>query len=349
MDASELERVVRGWAEQGLITAEQAEAIVASEAARPTVGAAAAPAAPPVAPGSPATKVPVIVEVLGYAGGTIALGALLALVGQFWDLLGTVGRIGLSWTAAIACLAGGWFIARNKIPAARRLGSFLLFIGTIAFGFAVGVLMFLYGPKGGDQWSWVQSVGAGTTTILAAVAWWYNRWTLQNVAIGVAAAWTIIAVASFSKADDPSGLGWPLMAFGLIWAGLAYAELLTPPNATWSMSALSLLGGAQVLSFSFSSSGHSLTRWLGLGIGLALAIGMIAASIPLRRGVLLGFGAAGVVVFMPQLLYEMFGSSVGVPIVLLLAGILLVAMAVVVIVVMPKMRADNVPAVSSEG
>jgi hypothetical protein len=70
-----------------------------------------------------------------------------------------------------------------------------------------------------------------------------------------------------------------------------------------------------------------------------LSVGFVVASILLRQMVFLGLGAAGVVVFVPELLSEAFGKAIGVPIVLLVAGVLLLVAGVAVAVLGRRMRA----------
>ena len=117
---------------------------------------------------------------------------------------------------------------------------------------------------------------------------------------------------------------------------------LPPVDAALSLAALGLLGGIGIMEV---SSGIGPTHW-PLWLGLAASIVMLAASIPMKRGVLLGFGAAGVVLFAWEIINEIFGSSIAGPIALLVIGVLFVAMAVLVAVLLPRLgRAE--PAASA--
>ena len=64
----------------GILTAEQAAAVTALDTTPD--GAGAAPAVPPRHRGA------VLAEVLGYVGGTLAVGAALFLGAELWDVLG---------------------------------------------------------------------------------------------------------------------------------------------------------------------------------------------------------------------------------------------------------------------
>jgi hypothetical protein len=54
-------------------------------------------------------------------------------------------------------------------------------------------------------------------------------------------------------------------------------------------------------------------------------------SVAVRSIILLGFGAAGTFVFVPQLIIEFFGDSIGIPLALFIAGVLLVGISLLAI------------------
>jgi hypothetical protein len=101
------------------------------------------------------------------------------------------------------------------------------------------------------------------------------------------------------------------------------------------MGSISLCFGIQLVGWGAGSPGNEGPAYL---FGALTGVALISIAIWRRRGAALGFGAAAIVIFVPQLLYAVFQDTVGVPIALLFAGILLVAMAVLVIVVRPKVR-----------
>jgi hypothetical protein len=65
---------------------------------------------------------------------------------------------------------------------------------------------------------------------------------------------------------------------------------------------------------------------------------MIIASIPMKRGVILGFGAGGVVLWSVNLVNSVFGERMQGPVLLLVIGVVFVAMAVLVGVLLPRFR-----------
>jgi hypothetical protein len=66
----------------------------------------------------------------------------------------------------------------------------------------------------------------------------------------------------------------------------------------------------------------------GLVTAIVLAGVLVAVSIVERQTLFLVFGAVGVFVFAPQLVFEWFGDTLGAPLVLLITGLLLIVGAV---------------------
>jgi uncharacterized membrane protein len=94
-DIEPLEARLRRWTGAGLITTEQASAILAAER-----GAAAGPA-------PPAKRTRFAVELLGYLGGTLAAAGALLLAAQLWPELATWSRLTLLGMVAVVLWAAG--------------------------------------------------------------------------------------------------------------------------------------------------------------------------------------------------------------------------------------------------
>src|SRR4051794_41907844 len=75
----------------GVLTAEQAAAVAALDPA----------------PGADGRRGAVLAEVLGYVGGTLAVGAALFLGAELWDVLGPWPRVLLLAAVAVACVGAG--------------------------------------------------------------------------------------------------------------------------------------------------------------------------------------------------------------------------------------------------
>jgi hypothetical protein len=66
-------------------------------------------------------------------------------------------------------------------------------------------------------------------------------------------------------------------------------------------------------------------------LGLASALALQALSVPWHSLVLLGFGSAGVLLFLPQIVDEYLSSSIGGTMALLVVGLALLGVALVVV------------------
>jgi hypothetical protein len=84
----------------------------------------------------------------------------------------------------------------------------------------------------------------------------------------------------------------------------------------------------------------STQEWSAI-LGIGLSVAAIAASIALKRAVLLGFGAAGMVIFAFMTVEIFFEGDIAGPIALLVTGVVFIAMAVLVARVMPQLRGPS--------
>ncbi|MDP8958364.1 MAG: DUF2157 domain-containing protein [Actinomycetota bacterium] len=293
------------WAGAGLITAEQATAIAEWEAARDR--------------SSEQRRLPLVAEALGYLGASLALIAAGALVSQFWADLEIWAKLALLGLATVVLWAAGQWIRHGSDPAVRRLSSFLWFLSAGGLAYVAGVVA--------DD---VLATATETTTLLiglattayAGVLWRARPAAVQQVALF---AGILVAVGGVLGLLEPSleeFYGLAFWAVGLAWALLGWGGLVPPLRAAYVLGALAMLIGAQIFSFG------ELRGW-ALLLGLASSTALIAASISARQTALLALGAAGLFVFVPQGVFEYFGDTLGGPMALFLAGLSLLAIALV--------------------
>ena len=298
--------------------------------------------------GPPVVEIPVAAEILGYVGGALTIGAIFMLITSFWQVIGTGGRLGLTALGAVAGYVGGFTIGRLGSKGAKRLEQFLLALGVIATGAFVGLATFEYTsrlypqvPSLPDRASgWATLAGFLTGAIVGGVVWKIRPTALQQVVFGLSvmsAAGNAFEVIGYSSAAPPfwvAGATW--IVAGAVWLALGLLGWLKPVNV-----ALAIGAGTMLIGFPGAAFGPDGNLPFVLWIALATFAVMVAASIALRRSVLLGFGALGVVVFSSMIVNEAFRGSIGAPIALLITGVVFVAMAVLVGVMLPRMRADS--------
>ncbi len=299
----ELGRRVARWVEAGVIGREQADAILALEDRDRRSGGRRA----------------VVVEVLGYLGGGLALVAGFVLGAESWDQQGRSGRAGVLAVVTGALLAAGWWLRRDHGRVLPRLAS-VLWLAAVA-GFAGLLAVLTEGDSDGvlgDPSLWV----AGGTLVLAGGLYLVERRVLQQVTLVVAAVATMVAAGDRVGWSWQAVEGYGFLVLGALWLELGRRGLVVPRRTSEALGSLLLLTGPEVLDVQGDGPGD----W-GLWLGLGLSVALIVAGSALRRSVPLGIGAAGMVVFLAQVTGGLW-RDVGGPVAVLVAGLGLVAAAV---------------------
>jgi hypothetical protein len=299
----ELGRRVARWVEAGVIGREQADAILALEDRDRRSGGRRA----------------VVVEVLGYLGGGLAMVAGFVLGAESWDQLGRWGRAGVLAVVTGVLLGAGWWLRRDQGRGLPRLAS-VLWLAAVA-GFAGLLAVLAEGDSDGalgDPSLWV----AGGTLVLAGGLYLVERRVLQQVALFAAAVATMVAAGDRVGWSWQAVEGYGFLALGALWLELGRRELVVPRRTSEALGSLLLLTGPEVLDVQGDGPGD----W-GLWLGLGLSVALIVAGSALRRNVPLGIGAAGMVVFLGQVAGGLW-RDVGGPVAVLVAGLGLVAAAV---------------------
>ncbi len=302
------------WVEAGLITKDQASRIRVHEQER---------AKPDE------RRTPLIVEALGYIGGALAVIAVIILAQEFWADLELWGKLALLGMVSLGLLIAGWVLRDSKLEAVRRLAGFLWLFAAVGTAFTFGILS----ADGFDAEPETAILfGASAAALLGVVLWRLRAESLQQLAFfaSMVAAGTA-AVGTF---------GWPEEMFGLVvwgagtaWLLLTWGTVIRPETTGYALGAATSLVGMQMLT-GFADAG-----WPAL-LGVAMAGALIAASVTLRQIVLLGIGAVGIFVFVPQVVFQYFGDSLGAPVALLISGAVLIAGAVALSKLMGEIRED---------
>ena len=292
----DLERRLSAWVERGLITSDQAQAIRAAEEAEPSS---------PRGPSLAATA-------LGYLGASVALVGGIVAVSREWSEMGTAARLAISAGATLVVFGAGFLARRSGHPALRPLDGFLWFLSAAGAAFTAGLLG--HDVLGLEARSFFLMGG------LAAAAWALPLWrirpgTLLELAVVAGLATFLESLLEHLPGPPDEFHGLPTWGLGAVLALLGWGRLLSGARGTFALAGVLLLLGAQVLSFGW--------RPAGLGLGMATAIALLAASVPLRSMAHLGFGAAGVLLFLPQIVFEYLGDTLGAPLALLVSGIAL--------------------------
>jgi hypothetical protein len=297
-----LGRSIDRWVESGLITREQGEAIRRAEAAR-----APEPAV--------RRRVPLIAEVLGYLGAALAVAAVGSLLGQHWDDRGTAAHIAVTASGVAALWLGGWLLRDTDEPALERLAGALWLLSVGAMGALVAVI-------GVDVWKpspeAVATAAGASCFLYAAALWAWRRRAPQLVALAAAGV-TLTASAAVFAGASPDGTALAVWVFGLAWFAAAWAGALRPEPAAYVLGALPILIAPWVAAEADAMS----------FLGLAGAAGLMAVSVKLRETPLLVLGSIGVFGFITEIVARYFADTIGVPLALLLSGVILIGVALV--------------------
>ncbi len=296
------------WTTDGLLTKEQATAILAAERAR-------VPRQTPL----PARRVTAMVELLGYLGGALATVGAVLLAARFWQDLPSWTRLTLLGLVAVALWGAGAAVHERADPALGRLRGVLWLLSSAAVAVFAGLLGADVLDLGGEA---VALLAGLATALYAGALWGLRPRPLQQLAclVGVVAA-TGGGVAVVG--GDQAAVGLSVWAVGVGWVLLGWRRLLPPPVVALAFGAIVVLVGAQAIA----------ARWQGAGLvfGLASALGLLVAGTTGRRSVVAGVGIVGVLLFLPATVTHFFAGTVGVPVLILLAGAVLLAVTLVML------------------
>ena len=255
------------------------------------------------------------VEALAYLGSVLVLVALALLAFEFWDRLEPWGQVTLSAAVTVLLFGVGVALGQSDEPAVSRGQTFAWFLTVAAVGLTAFVAIR----------SWITTeepevfLWTSLTALGASIGLWILRASvLQMVAFGGSAA--VAAVSVITQIDDPPDwvFGLTLAGLGALWLALAWVGVFKPAKTSY------VLGGVGLLLIAFPEGGQMPWPLLGLVAGLLL----MAASVWLSETVLLGLGVAGLFVYIPMTIFELFGESLGVPVALLATGLILLAVVV---------------------
>ncbi len=298
--AAQLQRAT----EAGIVTADQATALL-------TMAPIAASPHPVRLGGW--RGVPAAAEIFGYLGAVLAIVGAATLVGQFWADLARWSRLALIGLLALGLWGAGVAVDESAGAVFWRLRGFLWLVSS-------GAVAFFAGLVGADVFEWEPAPVAilvGATTALYAAALWRRRdRPAQHLAfVGGAVA----TLAGFGASiDGPGTVGLLLWAFGGIWLLLGRRGIVVPAFVALVVSPGIMLAAAGVTAGSW--------EWFAPAFGLVTAAGLLVAGTTLDETLITAVGVLGVFVFLPMAGAEYFGEAIGVPIVLLVAGALLIAL-----------------------
>jgi uncharacterized membrane protein len=301
---NELDSSLERWRQAGVISATQVDQIRALESSSRSE-----------------QRIPLIAEVIGYLGTALVVSAVVALAAQFWADLATIARIAVLVVISALLVVAGWAVGDSREPALRRLSSFLWLAAVGTTGFLMDEIM----TDALDVEEGYSLIIGSAMTALALVLWHLRKSAMQLIGLFAGLIVVMAGIADIWGGADRFGiLVWLL---GAVWLVLGRLGAVTPEPTSYALACGSVLFGAQWAAFELFED----TQGWALALGVVSAVTLLALSVSWRSTVLLGFGTAGVFLFLPQITDEYLGDTIGGPSALLVSGVALLGVAVMAV------------------
>lgn len=311
-----LEAALHRAAAAGIITVEQADAVLEAERGAGPVPSEAVPA-----------RVPPVLEAIAYLGSVLVMAGAAVLVAQYWDEMGAAGRLSLVGVVATVLTGAALLIRDERDPVFWRLRGFVGLLATAAVAGFVGLVF--------DTASVTDepvAVGIGAAVAVHGVLlWWLRERPLQHlatlggivVALAGAGAW-IAGGLGWEDTDTGIGvLGIAIWVLGALWLVGSLRDLLPPRLVGVVLGAVTVLAACGPINAGWER--------YGLLAGLATAGGLIGLGIALDEFLVTGVGVLGTFVYLPLTVAKFFGGTIGVPAVMVLSGIALLGVTLVLL------------------
>jgi hypothetical protein len=308
-----LEAQLTRLVEEHVLTASQAQEL--ADAARAdrldgqSVATEPAPALEPVPRST--TKSSAVLEVLGYVGGALVLGAVIMLGSFFWDDLGSTGRKLVALASVLVPALGGAALIKGR--ARPELGRILLALACYAAGFAYLVVF-------EDQKFVVSAAVVVLTSAIGAALLRSGAFLVSGWLGGM----LLVCAVVFDLIETPIGVeptkeaAYLAVGFLLVAVALAGSGLLLSRTLAWSLAGLS--GWAASIALQGAANGE----WLSLLCATVVTAALLTAFVQTHRYVFAIIGCAILLSIWPVSLYRIVDNAVGAAIGLVAAGAVLI-------------------------
>ncbi len=302
---------VSEWRKAGLVSAKQAKDIAAFEKRR------AARSAAPVS--AQAERSAPVVEALGYVGAAIAIAALGILLGDRWEDLNVGGRLAIVGALIVILAGAAWALHRNPDAPIQRL------VSVLAVG-ALGGVAWLLGIVFVEWTDWpsrdITLAIAVVVLVFAVTLYLFRKRALPQLTVFVSCLALVSAL--FDRPAFSGGVPWmgiAIWAVAAAWVVLALGQWLQPADLAIATGSATAIVGAVIAAV---GDGRAGLLWLGL----ATAVVLIWRGVVTEMTPMVGIGAVGTLVFVPQIILEIFPEGLGSVVAMLVVGLLIVLFAV---------------------
>jgi len=308
-----LETQLTRLVEEHVLTASQAQQLVDAARADRMDGQSVSTVPTLVTEPAPrlTTKSSAVLEVLGYVGGALVLGAVIMLGSFFWDDLGSTGRKLVAVASVLVPALGGAALIKGR--ARPELGRILLALACYAAGFAYLVVF-------EDQKFVVSAAVVVLTSAIGAALLRSGAFLVSGWSGGM----LLVCAVVFDLIETPIGVeptkeaAYLAVGFLLVAVALAGSGLLLSRTLAWSLAGLS--GWAASIALQGASNGE----WLSLLCATVVTAALLTAFVQTRRYVFAVIGCAILLSLWPVSLYRIVDNAVGAAIGLVAAGAVLI-------------------------
>jgi hypothetical protein len=259
-----------------------------------------------------------VLEVLGYVGGALVLGAVIMLGSFFWDDLGSTGRKLVAVASLMVPAVGGAVLVKGRVR--PELGRILLALACYAAGFAYLVVF-------EDRKFVVSTMVVVFTSAIGAVLLRSGAFLVS----GWSGAMLLVCAVVFNVIDtaeaNPTSEAIPVhlaVGFLLVAVALAGSGLMLSRTLAWSLAGLSGWAASIVLQ---TDASHG--EWLSLVVATIVSGALLTAFVLTRRYAYAVIGCAILLTIWPVSLYRILDDAVGAAIGLVAAGAVLIGTVIV--------------------
>jgi hypothetical protein len=315
VDVNRLETQLARLVEQQILSVSQARQLADAARADQVDGQPAA--AGPAPESSP--KGSAILEVLGYVGGALVLGAVIMLGTFFWEDLGNAGRKAVAIASFMVPALGGLALVRGRTR--PELGRILLALACYAAGFAY--LIVFEDKKFVVSAAVVVVTSAIGAVLLRSGAFLLSGWSGAMLLVD-ALVFEVIDVGQLGEVNNDA---WQThLAIGFLLVGLIVAAcgLVLSRTLAWSLAGLS--GWAASIALQTGADGE----WPSLIVATLVAAALLTAFVITRRYAYAVIGCVILLTIWPTSLYRILdNNAVGAAVGLVAAGAVLIATVIV--------------------
>jgi hypothetical protein len=260
-----------------------------------------------------------ILEVLGYVGGALVLGAVIMLGTFFWEDLGNAGRKAVAIASFMVPALGGLALVRGRTR--PELGRILLALACYAAGFAYLVVF-------EDEKFVVSAAVVVVTSAIGAVllrsgAFLLSGWSGAMLLVD-ALVFEVIDVGQLGEVNSDA---WQThLAIGFLLVGLVVAAcgLVLSRTLAWSLAGLSGWGASIALQTGADG------EWPSLIVATLVAAALLTAFVITHRYAYAVIGCVILLTIWPTSLYRILdNNAVGAALGLVAAGAVLIATVIV--------------------